>query len=106
MHFSSALYSGNKVRSVVYLPQRVTESFPDAVKEVIIEPEHYLGANGWALAELHVAMFPEKRIHLQFYKAVCAQYTESKNELVFTLYGRPHFITGERSESSYFCDEL
>ncbi len=106
MYFSSALYSGNKVKSEIYLPDKFSESLPEILKANIDESKNSIVLNNWTQAELSVAMYPDAEIHLEVFRRFCENYPEFENEFALITHSRPNILTGNREETSYFCDEL
>lgn len=106
MYLSSALYSGNKVKSEIFLPNEMSDSFSELVKLSINESQNSLVLNNWTQAELNVAMYPDAKIHLEVFRTLCEDHPEFEFSLAMTTYLKPDILTGERKEVSYFCDEL
>lgn len=106
MYLSSALYSGNKVKSEIFLPHKFSESLPVIVKANIDESNNSIILNNWTQAELNVAMYPSAEIHLEVFRTFCQSYPEYERELAMKTFQKPAIITGKRNEVTYFCDEL
>ncbi len=104
MHFSSALYSGNKIKTEVFLPTNLTETFPEYLQVNFSEFENAITLNSWTQAELNVAVVPEKKVHQKIFVELCNSYPEFSQEILMTTYGRPNIFTGERKEHTVFCD--
>ncbi len=106
MFFSSALYSGNKVKSEVYIPDQLKERLPTHLKSKVQEVNNALRLNLFVEEEMNVPVYPSTSFHIKTFKNLCGAYPEFELELVLVTYSKPEIFTGERTSKTYFCDEI
>ena len=105
-HFSAALYSGNKVRSAVYLSDEIKSKLPANVQAKVNDFDNQLSTTSWTQGELNVAMYPTDRVHFSMFENLCLGYPTEQDFLVLQFFEVPDFWSGERAEKSYFCDDV
>jgi len=105
-HLSGSLYTGNKIRSEIIIPDELLSQLPDRVDPIQNGIEYSLFTNLWTIQELNVAMNPSKKTHLTLYKKLCTEHPEHSDFFVFQLLEEPHIFTGERNKITYFCSDL
>lgn len=106
MYFSSALYSSNKVKSEIFLPEELKEKLPESVIEKIDPQTNGLILNLWTQNELNVASYPNAQVHKKTFISLCNTYPDYEMEMVLVTKSKPNIFTGETDESTFFCDEL
>tara|TARA_R110000868_G_scaffold37111_1_gene131265 strand:+ start:3520 stop:4683 length:1164 start_codon:yes stop_codon:yes gene_type:complete len=106
MYFSSALYSGNKIDSEIFLPDQFKEELPDYIKTKVEETNNATRLKFFVQYELNIPIYPTKEFHLSSFKRLCSQYPDYSFEFVLITYSKPNILTGEKEEETFFCDEL
>ncbi|MBO6793274.1 MAG: hypothetical protein JJ895_05150 [Balneolaceae bacterium] len=105
-HFSAALYSGNKIRSEILIPDELAEQLKLITPVPSNGLEFVLVPNAWSLNELKVPLYPSKTAHLLLYQQLCKQYSEYADYFVFTLKPMIDIKSGERASIHYFCSDF
>ncbi len=106
-YLSSALYSGNNYRGVIYLNRPVMDRLPDNLHQYVwtnTEPM-FLDTTRWAYGELNVPVYPEPRVFRRITEQVCT-YAEHPADVQLGLRERPNVLTGVRVTSYYDCNHL
>ena len=106
-YLSSALYSGNNYRGVIYITQPVMDRLPLALHEYVwtdVQPM-FLDTTLWAYGELNVPVYPEPRVFRLITKQVCT-YAERPSNVRLGLRERPNLFTGVRETRYYDCNHL
>lgn len=106
MFFSSALYSGNKVRSEVYISDAFKEQSSDFIKSNVNEFENVTRLSFFVEDELNVPIYPSINFHLSTFKKMCLNYPEYSFDFILVTNSRPNILSGEKTETTYFCDEI
>ncbi len=106
MHFSGALYSGNKIKSEILIPDEFANKL-----QVVYQPPHngieyIIQPNSWAIQELQVAMYPSERAHQMLYRGICNKYSRYADYFVFTTKPVLSHFSGNRDSISYFCSDF
>jgi hypothetical protein len=106
-YLSSALYSGNNYRGVIYITQPVMDRLPAALHKYVwtdVQPM-FLDTTLWAYGELNVPVYPEPRVFRRITEQVCA-YAERPSDVQLGLRERPNLFTGIRATRYHDCDHL
>jgi len=106
-YLSSALYSGNNYRGVIYITQPVMDRLPAALHQYVwtdVQPM-FLDTTLWAYGELNVPVYPEPRVFRRITEQVCT-YSERASDVQLGLRGRPNLLTGIRETRYYDCSHL
>ena len=106
-YLSSALYSGNNYRGVIYITQPVMDRLPVALHQYVwtdVQPM-FLDTTLWAYGELNVPVYPEPRVFRRITEQVCT-YAERPSDVQLGLKERPNLFTGVRETRYYDCDHL
>lgn len=106
MYFSSALYSSNKVKSEIFMPEILKSQLSEQVQSKINDQTNGLILNVWTQNELNVASYPNDQVHKKTFESLCNAYPEYEMEMILVTKSKPDIFTGETKESTYFCDEL
>lgn len=106
MYFSSALYSGNTVKSRVYFPETMNQKLPSYITTKIDSVDNSTRLGFFVQYETNVPIYPESEFHINTFKRFCEEHVEFNQELVMVHYQRPNILNGERTEQTIFCDEL
>lgn len=106
MYFSSALYSSNKEKTELYLPDQIKERLPKDVQAGVQENSNGLILNIWTQYELDVANYPSSKVHKKVFKKLCESYPEYEMEMILLTKSRPDILTGETVDTTFFCDEM
>ena len=105
-HFSAALYSGNKIKSYIYLSDELVEHLPPHVQQIVDRSDNRINTTSWAMNELNVAIYPTHKAHIGLFKSICESSPSQDQLLVLQLFDEPDYLTGERTEKNYFCDDF
>jgi uncharacterized membrane protein YphA (DoxX/SURF4 family) len=105
-HFSGALYSGNKIKSEILIPDELVQLLNTEYEPAYNGIEYVILPNAWTIQELHVAMYPSKKAHLTLFNAMCNNYSEYSEYFVFKLMPISNWKTGERDQITYFCSDF
>jgi len=106
-YLSSALYSGNNYRGVIYIPQPVMDRLPIALHQYVwtdVQPM-FLDTTLWAYGELNVPVYPEPRVFRRITQQVCT-YSERPFDVQLGLREKPNLFTGVRETRYYDCNHL
>lgn len=106
-YLSSALYSGNNYRGVIYINRPVMDRLPDNLHQYVwtnTEPM-FLDTTRWAYGELNVPVYPEPRVFRRIAEHVC-KYAEHPADVQLGLREKPNVLTGIRVTSYYDCNHL
>ena len=106
-YLSSALYSGNNYRGVIYFNRPVMDRLPDNLHQYVwtnTDPI-FLDTTKWAYGELNVPVYPEPRVFRRITQQVCT-YAEHPADVQLGLRERPNVLTGFRVTSYYDCNHL
>lgn len=106
MSLSSALYSGNKEQSRVYMDDSFSALLPPSVQSHVRQEDQSILLNVWAMEELGIAAYPDMDVHVSTFKYICQKHPENAPYLVLTTYSKPNIFNGNRMETSYFCNDL
>ena len=109
MYLSGALYSGNVEVSVIRIDENLLENLPPKAQKVVIQTKNgearMLPLFEWAMTELNVPAYPEKRISEQVARNVCKLATDkSKVELI--VKERPAILDGSYRVIRSNCEQL
>ena len=85
-HLSAALYSGNKVKSDLYLTDEIATLLPTYVNNRVAEHDNKISATTWAMKELNVAIYPSQKVHLAVFKQLCINHPDESELLVVTIF--------------------
>lgn len=105
-YFSSALYSGNKAKSVFYLSDEMTQRLSENSRSGMNVNDNSISLNTWSLRELGVPPYPSLHVQERMFYRLCASAGEESPLLVFEGYSRPDIMDGERSKKTLFCEDL
>ncbi len=105
-HLSAALYSGNKIKSEIHIPDELAEKIEGKYKAAYNGIEHIAVPTSWAMNELKIAMYPSKNAHLLLYQKMCSNYPEYSEYFVFKMRPFSDWKTGERATTHYFCNDF
>ncbi len=106
-YLSSALYSGNNYRGVIYINRPVIDRLPDNLHQYVwtnTEPM-FLDMNRWAYGELNVPIYPEPRVFRSVTRQVCT-YVERPSDIKLGIKAKPDLFTGLRESEYYDCNHL
>jgi hypothetical protein len=106
-YLSSALYSGNNYRGVIYITQPVMDRLPVALHQYVwtdVQPM-FLDTTLWAYGELNVPVYPEPRVFRRITEEVCT-YAERPSDVQLGLRERPNLFTGIRQTRYFDCNHL
>lgn len=106
MFFSSALYSGNKIESKIYIPDQFKEELPEYIQQKTEGINNSTRLMFFIQNELNVPIYPTKEFHLKSFKKLCTQYPQYSIEFVLVNYSKPNLISGEKTKETYFCDDI
>ncbi len=106
-YLSSALYSGNNYRGVIYINRPVIDRLPVALHQYVWRDGQpmFLDTTLWAYGELNVPVYPEPRVFRRITEQVCT-YAERPSDVQLGLRERPNLLTGVRVTSYYDCNHL
>jgi len=106
-YLSSALYSGNNYRGVIYINRPVMDRLPVALHQYVWRDGQpmFLDTTLWAYGELNVPVYPEPRVFRRITEQVCT-YAERPSDVQLGLRERPNLLTGVRVTSYYDCNHL
>jgi hypothetical protein len=106
-YLSSALYSGNNYRGVIYITQPVMDRLPIALRQYVwtdVQPM-FLDTTLWAYGELNVPVYPEPRVFRSLTEQVC-KYADRPSDVQLGLREKPNLFTGVRETRYYDCNHL
>ena len=106
-YLSSALYSGNNHRGVIYINRPVMDRLPVTLHQYVWTDAQpmFLDTTLWSYGELNVPVYPEPRVFRRITQRVCT-YAEQPNDVQLGLRERPKLLTGVRETSFYDCNQL
>lgn len=108
MYLSGALYSGNTETAVIRINENFLEKLPQKAQEVVFETksgEKILPLFEWAINELNVPAYPERRVSRETARKVC-NLTNDKNQIELIIKERPAILDGSYKVSRISCAEL
>ncbi|MBO6535940.1 MAG: hypothetical protein JJ966_06920 [Balneolaceae bacterium] len=105
-HLSGALYSGNKIKSEVLIPDELALQLQNIYKPPHNGLEYVVQPNAWAIQELQVALYPSERAHKILYRQLCKSYPEYSDYFVFISKPVLSHFTGKRDKISFFCSDF
>jgi hypothetical protein len=106
-YLSSALYSGNNYRGVIYINRPVMDRLPPALHQYVwadVQPM-FLDTTRWAYGELNVPVYPEPRVFRRITTQICT-YAERPSDVRLGLRERPNLFSVVRETSYYDCNHL
>lgn len=103
-YLSSALYSGNKIKTELYISDDFKSDLPGQVQVAVNDTTNVISLLRWSLVELGVPDQPELRIYERVFDDLCKR-TDDEFDVILKLYSEPNIITGKREETSYFCGD-
>ena len=106
-YLSSALYSGNNYRAVIYVNRPAIDRLPVTLYPHIWQRTEpwFLDMNRWAYDELNVPIYPEPRVFGTVTRQVCT-YVESSSDIRLVIKAKPNLLTTLRETSYYDCNHL
>lgn len=106
-YLSSALYSGNNYRGVIYISRPVMDRLPVTLHQYVWTEAQpmFLDTTLWAYGELNVPVYPEPRVFRRITQQVCT-YAERPTDVQLGLRERPNLFTGVRQTRYYNCDDV
>jgi hypothetical protein len=109
MYLSGALYSGNVEIAVIRINAQTLEKLPPKARESVFQTksaeEKMLPLFEWALAEMNVPVYPEKRVFRQVGAEVC-KLASDKNQVELIIKERPAILDGSFKVKRITCAEL
>lgn len=109
VYLSGALYSGNVPVAVVRVSGEVFEKLPPKARSVVFQTktggERMLPLVEWAIAEMNVPVYPERRVFEQAARGVC-RLAEDENRVELIIKERPAIFDGNYSVTRIKCAEL
>ncbi len=93
-YLSNTLYAGKTTRLVVVIPKEYESELPPEIQQYLHPVSNtplfsYINTDVWALGELNVPVYPERRAHYQIMHFYCDYFDEEKNKtLIFRIDGR------------------
>lgn len=108
MYLSGALYSGNVEVGVVRIDDALVEKLPRTAREIVFRTktagELMLPLHEWALNDLNVPVYPERRVFMKVGKEICSLTNNPQVELM--VKGRPTIIDGTYSTMRIKCSAI
>jgi hypothetical protein len=109
MYLSGALYSGNTEVAVVRINDEVFEKLPPNAREAVFQTESgaekMLPLFEWAIDDLNVPPYPERRVSRKTALAIC-DLAHDKNQIELMIKERPAILDGSYKVSRISCEEL
>ena len=104
-YLSAALYSGNTLQAVVIVPRKNLSHLPPLVKNNTWQRSEpmFIDINRWSYDELNVPAYPSERVMKAVGGDICRHYSPDG---ILQILGRPNWLSGERTRSSYDCSAL
>jgi hypothetical protein len=106
-YLSSALYSGNNYRAVIYVNRSAIDRLPVVLYPHIWQRTEpwFLDMNRWAYDGLNVPIYPEPRVFRTVTRQVCT-YVASPSDIKLGIKAKPNLFTALRETSYYDCNHL
>ncbi len=105
-NLSASLYSSNKVRSEIIIPDEMLPLLPSEVIPDRRSIDFLLDATNWTNLELGVSYYPSVHAHMRLFQSLCTDYPEYADWFVFILMKEPNILTGDRDKSTFFCADF
>ena len=109
MYLSGALYSGNTAIAVVKVNEEVLENLPEKARVHVFQTksagEQMLPLFEWAMADLNVPVYPERRVFTYVAREVC-KLAEEKSQMELVIKERPELFDGSYSLTRIPCPNL
>jgi hypothetical protein len=106
-YLSAALYSGNLIKADIEIGPTVYGRLPPGVQRYC-QPDgkgYSVDVTSWSMAELNVPPYAAPRIYRQIAGSFCAL-AKVPSDVMLTMHGRPHWLTGERQQTKEDCYSL
>lgn len=109
MYLSGALYSGNTPVAVVRINENLFEKLPPKARSVVFQTktggERMLPLFEWAINEMNVPVYPERRVFRKIARDVCKTADDQKGvELIVKQ--RPGILQGSYNVKRIACAEI
>lgn len=108
-YLSGALYSGNTETAVVKIDDEVFDKLPIKAQQSVFRTKNgdqaMLPLFEWAIHELNVPVYPEKRVFNQVGRAICRLASE-KNAIELIVKERPAILGGSHKVSRINCAQI
>lgn len=109
MYLSGALYSGGTETAVISVNKEVIEKLPPKAARVVFQTNNgslaVLPLFEWAMAEMNVPVYPERRVFKQTAREVC-RLANDKNEIELIIKERPAILDGSYRITRMRCAEI
>lgn len=97
MYLSGALFSGSTETAVIRIDDDVFDKLPPTAQKVVFRTKtnemKVLPLFEWAINELNVPVYPEKRIFRRIFREICSP-ADNKQQPELIIKERPSMITG------------
>jgi hypothetical protein len=106
-YLSSALYSGNTYRGVIYISNSLKDRLPANLHQYLWQRSEpiFLDINKWAYGELNVPAYPEPRVYRKITEHICS-YADGPSDVYLGMKEKPNPLNGVRAFKYYDCDHL
>lgn len=103
-YLSAALYSGNTLQAVIVISQVSIAALPKVVRRNTWQQTApaFIDLNRWSYAELNVPAYPAERVLRLVALRACRAYLPAPGGTLLLL-GRPDWLNGHRSRTTYEC---
>lgn len=108
LYLSGALYSGNTPTAVVRIDEGVLERLPEAARQNVFATksgERILPLFEWAMTDLNVPVYPERRVFKQAARSVCRTAID-KSRVELIIRERPAIFDGSYKLTRIDCAQL
>lgn len=108
-YLSGALYSGNTAVAVVRIDEDVFEKLPERARQIVFRTkgggEMILPLFEWAMADLNVPAYPERRVFRQTAREVCKT-ANNKSRVELIIKERPAVFDGSYKLTRISCAQI
>jgi len=107
-YLSSALYSGNTDRALIYMSDPVRNKLPSKIQNYTYTTNSHeiaLDISRWSFGELNVPPYPEERVYKTIAKNICT-YADSNSDITLVVQKRVGLLNGARKQQIYTCSNL
>ena len=103
-YFSSALYSGNKIKSSLYISDELKNEWIESVDMVITPFENKINLDSWALKELRLPPYPSVNYTTKLFYSLC-KHSDNEADIILVIDHEPSITSNERLTESFFCSD-
>lgn len=106
-YLSWSLYSGKTCRAMIYVSDNVKAGLPDDMRRYIWQQrdDNFINVFNWSMAELNVPPYPERRIHINIARQLCAR-AQKPTDIYLLLFEKQSLFIKEDKRTDFDCASL